>query len=195
MVVSQSTAHEPLRTLALSSTLCLTLAACGSSMHVSHQDASDVHNRDYRSYGLLEHPVGGEESVDDIITKAIHDQMQLKGYEQEDPSDADLLVTYKVLLSGESAPVASLEDATDRASSSSRPEAIWDEIWVSVPSTSVTNSRDPARDNVLLVMLQEADTYKVVWLGWSSTEVNSKELVSTTTGAIDAILAKIPEAK
>jgi hypothetical protein len=164
-------------------------------MHVSHQDASDVHNRDYRSYGLLEHPVGGEESVDDIITKAIHDQMQLKGYEQEDPSDADLLVTYKVLLSGESAPVASLEDATDRASSSSRPEAIWDEIWVSVPSASVMNSRDPARDNVLLVMLQEADTYKVVWLGWSSTEVNSKELVSTTTGAIDAILAKIPEAR
>jgi hypothetical protein len=42
-------------------------------------------------------------------------------------------------------------------------------------------------------MLQEAHSYRVVWLGWSSTEVDRQDLAAVTKQAIEEIMAKVPE--
>jgi len=162
---------------------------------VRHEEASAVSHGPYRSYALLQHPVGREESVDGIIEAAIHGKMQAKGYERTEVSKAELLVSYKVLLSGELAPVSPLEDPSKARAPRSEPDALWDVVWVSVPPAQGVAPRDPSRDKTLLVMLQEAHSYRVVWLGWSSTEVDRKDFVAVTKQAIDEIMARIPEVK
>lgn len=182
-------------TTVVSATLCVVLGGCGSAVQVRHEEASSVSHGPYRSYALLQHPVGREESVDGIIEAAIHGQMQAKGYERTEVSKAELLVSYKVLLSGELAPVSPLEDPSKERPPRSEPDALWDDVWVSVPSAQGVAARDPSRDKTLLVMLQEAHSYRVVWLGWSSTEVDRKDFVAVTKQAIDEIMAKIPEVR
>jgi hypothetical protein len=119
--------------------------------------------------------------------------MQAKGYERTEVSKAELLVSYKVLLSGELAPVTPLGDAATERAPRSAPDALWDDVWVSVPSGQGVAPRDPSRDKTLLVMLQEAHSYRVVWLGWSSTEVDRQDLAAVTKQAIEEIMAKVPE--
>jgi len=193
MFTLQTTPSSRRITAAVSAALCVVLGGCGSAVQVRHEEASAVSHGPYRSYALLQHPVGREESVDEIIEAAIHDQMRAKGYERTEVSKAELLVSYKVLLSGELAPVSPLEDSAKERAPRSEPDALWDAIWVSVPPAQGVSPRDPSRDKTLLVMLQEAHSYKVIWLGWSSAEVDRKDLAAVTKQAIEEIMAKIPE--
>jgi len=195
MFTSPSTPSSRRVTAIVCAVLCVVLSGCGSAVQVRHEEASSVSHGPYRSYALLQHPVGREESVDGIIEAAIHGKMQAKGYERTEVSKAELLVSYKVLLSGELAPVSPLEDPSKARAPRSTPDALWDVVWVSVPPAQGVSPRDPSLDKTLLVMLQEAHSYRVVWLGWSSTEVDRKDFVAVTKQAIDEIMARIPEVK
>ncbi len=213
------------RSLMLASFACLaaSLGGCKSSPQVRHQDASDLYHRTYRTYGLLQHPVGTNENVDGAIEDAIHKQMQSKGYMRKDPAEAELLISYRVLLSGDLSPVSPASGNVDElgsywpppgsetawdvvpTSKASGPQAVaesrdqWpdpgpDAVWVAMPEIGPVGRPNPSKQKTLLAMFQEASSYRVVWLGWSQAEVDSRDFQSVTGEAMEEILKRIPVA-
>ena len=211
--------------LALASCACLaaSLGGCKSTPQVRHQDASDLYHRNYQTYGLLQHPVGTDERVDGAIEDAIRKQMQSKGYVRKDPAEAELLISYKVLLSGDLSPVGPASGSMNElgtywpppgsetpwdvipTSKASEPQALaesgdpWpgpgpDAVWVAMPEIGPVGRPNPPQQKTLLVMLQEASSYRVVWLGWSQAEVDSRDFQSVTGEAMEEILKRIPVA-
>ena len=195
--------------------LFATSAGCKSSVQVQHEYAEDLYHRGYQTYGLLEHPVGRSAEVDRLIETSIHDEMAAKGYTRQEPADAQLLVSYKVLLHGEVAPVGPLEDAdlagtwfTDGVPEGERsvqagvgktaeqwPEPGPNAVWVAAPPVEGSRLQRDAQDKTVLVLMQEAESFHVVWLGWSLAEVSQADLVATTEQAIGEIMARVPEAR
>lgn len=179
--------------------LLATVAGCKSAVQVQHQHAEDLYHGGYRTYGLLEHPVGRAAGVDEIIEASIHETMAAKGYTREDPKSADLLVSYKVLIHGEVAPVGPLANAdlggtwfNDPTRERQEPEP--NAVWVAAPPVDGSRLARDARDKTVLVLLQESESFHVVWLGWSLAEVSPSDLASTTKHAISEIMERVPDA-
>ena len=199
MFTLASTIRQLLLSGAAAAILLAPVAGCKSAVQVQAQHAEDLYHGGYRTYGLLEHPVGRAAGVDEIIEATIHEAMAAKGYTREDPENAELLVSYKVLIHGEVAPVGPLANAdlggtwfNDPTRETQGPEP--NAVWVAAPPVEGSRLQRDARDKTVLVLLQEAESFHVVWLGWSLAEVSPKELASTTKYAITEIMDRVPNA-
>lgn len=197
---------------------------CQSATQVRHQDALGAEAGAYASYGVVEHPVGRTDAVDGIIEQVIHNGMAAKGYEHAAATDADLLVSYKVLLSGDANALATLAGPPDVGVNGevnhATTQPVWDVVayndltgpelgerrasWPSpgpapvfdtIPSIDVSGVSKQSQDKTLMVMLQEPTTMRVLWLGWSTAEVNPGDFASTTRAAIGEIISRVPGAR
>ncbi len=197
---------------------------CQSTMQVRHQDALGAEAGAYASYGVVEHPVGRTAAVDDIIEQVIHTGMAAKGYEHAAATDADLLVSYKVLLSGDanalSTPAGPPDDGLNGEATYATTHPVWDFVayndlpgpqlgerrdsWPSpgpapvfdtIPSIDVSGVSKQSQAKTLMVMLQEPTTMRVLWLGWSTAEVDPGEFANTTRAAIGEIISRVPGAR
>lgn len=169
------------------------LAACGGGARAVQQNAVPRGNNPYQSYAVLDHAVGASAPVDTLIVQNLHHTMGLKGYERRTAAEADLLVSYKVLTSGERAPVAPLHGPLPSASAF--PNDVRGAWGVDVLQADfVAPSRgDASREKVLLVTLQDTRTFRVVWLGWTEVEFTDATLHARTSEAIGTITVGIPE--
>jgi len=200
------------------------IVGCQSSMQVQHQDALGAKPEVYASYGVVEHPVGRSGTVDDIIEQVIHRGMAAKGYAHAPSSDADLLLSYKVLLSGEASALAGPsgppDDGLNGDVAYTNEQPVWDVVayddldgpqlgerrapWPSpgpapvfdtIPAIDVSPVSKQSQSKTLMVMLQEPTTMRVVWLGWSTAEVTPERFASTTRAAIGEIISRVPVAQ
>lgn len=199
------------------------IVGCQSTMQVQHQNAFDARATSYVSYEIIQHPVGRTGSVDEIIEQGIHQGMTAKGYERTATANADLLVSYKVLLDGDASALyvsdGPPDDGLNGDAKYSGLQPVWDVVayddlrgpqlaekrgaWPSpgpspvfdtIPAIDVSAISKQSQSKILLVMLQEPATMRVVWLGWSTSDVSPGALAATTRSAIGEIVSRLPGA-
>jgi hypothetical protein len=199
------------------------VAGCQSTMQVRHQDAMGAEPQAYGSYRVVEHPVGRTGTVDDVIEEVIHRGMLAKGYSHAPATEADLLLSYKVLLSGDATalggPAGPPDDGLNGEASYSNAQPVWDlvagdelagpqlgetgALWPSpgptpvfdtIPSIDVSGVSKQTQSKTLMVMLQEPTTMRVLWLGWSTANVKPEQFAATTRAAIGEIISRVPGA-
>ena len=118
---------------------------CQSNLRVRHQNALDADSKAYSSYEIVQHPVGRSGEVDEIIEQVIHRGMLAKGYARTSASNADILVSYKVLLSGELAPPNGSggppDDGLNGEARYSDAQPMWDVVaYDTLPDRSSVNA-------------------------------------------------------
>jgi len=185
------------RHLALLVAACASgLLGCGTSSTVRHENSMVSGTTVYATYAVLDHPVGHAGSLDGRVTQSIHQVMGLKGYERRAADQSDLLVSYKFLLSGERGPLAPLHGPLPPAGA--QPNDVRGRAWgVDVLEADFVGAMQPdaPREKVLLVMLQDSRTFRVVWMGWAQSEVMDSTLERQTDEALARIMIGIPEVK
>ncbi len=144
------------------------VSACARPPFVSHHgpEALGAH---IATYAVLNHAVAASPSVDHLFDRSIHETMERRGYALASRSEADLLVSYKMLLM----PIG------DHG-------AIEGAIGVDAASAGGGVRK------VVLVTLEEARTDRVLWVGWSLGEYPDHEIIRRTADSLTQILARLP---
>lgn len=166
-----------------------TLAGCAGKVTVRDQAATEFHEGDYRTYHIIDQPVGREPSLDTVVRAGLAGALDGRGYQGVAYEQADLIVSYKVLL--DQAVGFSPSGANARATVIGQPRAIWAGQLPSEVNVA-PEARDETRRKILLVMLQDARTHRTVWLGWSHTETTLFALRDHAQEAIASIMERLP---
>ncbi|MCA9580280.1 MAG: DUF4136 domain-containing protein [Myxococcales bacterium] len=171
----------------------LILAGCGAPSTVRHQNSIRKGSHPYRTFAVLDHPVGRSDAFDARVVAAIREVMGTKGYAPADKEEADLLVSYKLLLSGERAPIAPLHGPERGGTMAMDPQGVV--VGQDVLQADFVGAMNPnaPRQKVLLVTLQDASSYRVVWLGWAESEVTDATMEEQTNDALTRIMLGVPE--
>jgi hypothetical protein len=164
-----------MKTLIIPFVLALSLAAigCGSSFRAAHRTTIDPANHTHRTYAILQTPVNRGE-LDDLVERSMHGVMSDRGYTRAaSPEEADLHVTFGVLLTD---PRSDAGDAITSSDLSTNPDA-------------------PVRTKTLVVLLHDARTRDVVWMGVSTTSAVDSELRAHAEEILADLRDRIPQAR
>ncbi len=182
--------------------MLMVLPGCRSAMEIRSEVAPHVETQRYQTYKLLEHQVARHASTESLIEGTIHRSMKARGFTRvEDNGEADLLISYKVLLSAqdEVTPEASspMEASPLQTSAQSEPflgapADEWGDAGMGNHFLHALSATESERQKVVLVMFQDAQDLSVVWVGWSSDEVQNREMTTSTGQAISGIMARVP---
>lgn len=152
--------------------LALALIGCGGSATVAHRTTVDPSTHAHRSYAIVTNPVNHGE-LDQLVETSMHDVMAARGYTRAaTPEQADMLVSYGVLL-------------TDPRNDSSTAMA---------SSDLSTNPDAPVRTKTLIVMLHDASTRAVIWMGVSTTSAIDSQLRAHAEEILVDLRDRIPQA-
>ncbi len=167
---------------------CL-LFACVSQTQTSHESALDL-NPSFRTYAVLSHAVGQRASIDGELETAIHARLGELNYERVPASEADLLISYKLLLSNERRVAVAPLHGPPMAPVGDVGNFGGDEIFVEPAYID-----EGSQEKVLLVLIQERRTMRTLWLGWASGRVASDDIDARTLAALSDVLARLPPAE
>jgi hypothetical protein len=152
--------------------LALAALGCGSSLRVAHRTTIDPSTHTHRTYAIVDNPVNRGE-LDDLVETSMHHVMASRGYMRAETAEtADMLVTYGVLLT----------DPRD------------DPSTAMASSDLSTNPDAPVRTKTLVVMLHDASTRAVIWMGVSTTSAVDSELRSHAEEILVDLRDRIPQA-
>lgn len=152
-------------------TSLLMLAGCARTVPVSFQGPAKL-SPELKTYAVLVHPVGTTLSTNDIFMRGVHEAMTSKGYVAAPHAEADVLVSFKALMGSKN---------DDQASNQAGPTV----------GVGTTSSGGDIR-KVVMVLLEEARTDQIMWVGWSSVEVPDHQAVMRARESIQRILDGIP---
>ncbi len=158
-------------TLALALFTTLAATACGGAVQVAHRTGLEASAHTHRSYAVTTHPVNRGE-LDTLVAESLHGIMAERGYARAESAEADLHVSFGVLL----------EDTRGAA---------HDEV---VSSDLADRPDAPARTKTLVVMLSSRVNGEVVWMGTTTSRAADSELRAHTATALEEIAARIPRA-
>ncbi len=158
------------------------LTGCVGSTQVQH--AADPQLGAFTSYALLDQNLGRVQDLAPEIEASIHSALEKKGYLERGIMEADLLISYKVLVSKSDTQSPELQPAGGMAQGMGGDMAPDDQLS--------NNPTDSEARKVLLVLLQDPKTFKVVWLGWSQADVNESVLNGKIKDSIKAIMERVP---
>ena len=137
----------------------------------------------HQTYAVVEHPVGNRASVDEAVERTIHARMEARGYARAAIDDADVLVSYKLLASQHEA-VAPLHGPVSAPAAAAQ---IDDALFVDA---------NVEADKALLVLIQERESFRTIWLGWTiSRDIGAAELGEATERSLEQILNGVPPAR
>jgi len=163
-----------MKQLALSLALALSFAlvGCGSTLRVAHRTAIDPANHTHRTYAIVSHPVNRGE-LDELVERSMHDVMGSRGYARASSAEqADRWVSFGVL------PTDPRHDPAPAMAS----------------SDLSTNPDAPVRTKTLVVMLHDARTRAVIWMGVSTTSAVDSELREHAEEILADLRERIPSA-
>ena len=180
----------------------LLLAGCASVAHVEKDDTVNLNN--YHTYAWVETKSDKNDStsthVSDLterrIKEAVNKELAKAGWRQS-KTKPDVLMTYDVLvektIKQDNRPVYSQPYTRYFYSPYSR-------RWVPVyyPSEFLGYDRDQqaVREGTVTISVIEAKSEKTVWQGWTTDEVNSRNLTSKEVqNAVKSIFKKFDVAK
>ncbi len=158
--------------LSVSALMLVAIATgCGGGQRVAHRTSLPEAGVTHRTYAVLVHPVN-EGELDEIVANTMHDIMAARGYVRTEASNADMLVSFGVLLTD---PRVGADGRMETSDLSTQPDA-------------------PVRTKTLVVMLHDGDTREVVWIGISTTSAADSDLREHTAEILRDIEARIPAA-
>ena len=166
----------------------LLLFGCVSGTQTAHESALEGHPS-LRTYAILDHAVGQRASIDNRIEAAIHARLGELNYERTPAAAADLLVSYKLLLSDErQVAVAPLEGPL------MAPVGDIGNFGGDLLLVEPVHMDESTLEKVLLVVVQDRRTMRTLWLGWASGRVDSDDIDARTLSALSAVIARLPAA-
>ncbi len=152
--------------------LGIPLSGCGTTMRVAHRTTIDPASHTHRSYAIVSHPVNRGE-LDGLVEQSLHEVMATRGYTRASSAEqADMWVSFGVLLTD-----PRNDPATAMAS-----------------SDLSTNPDAPVRTKTLVVMLHDARTREVIWMGVSTTSAVDSQLRQHAEEILADLRERIPAA-
>ncbi len=190
------------KNLAIFSLFAFLLAGCGTTAHFEKDDTVDFH--DYNSFAWIDKDGEGRadrnrsnDLTEQKIRDAVSAEMKKTAGWREVKNRPDVLLSYDVLV----------ERSTKEISSPvySRP---WSRViynpytrrysTITYPSQFMGYDRDerPIREGTVTITMIDARTDKVIWQGWTTEELNSRNMNSKEIqAAVRSIFKKFDVAK
>lgn len=158
--------------------IVLLLSSCASTAHIEKDDT--VNFRQYKSFAWVDKE--SESKAGDLLEKNIHlavnSELTKAGY-KEAKNRPDVLVDYDVLVE------KTVKELSNPVYSRPYTRLVYNPYtrrYVSVyyPSQFLgyENEQKPIREGTVTITMIDAKTDKIVWQGWTTDEVNSKNLTS-----------------
>ncbi len=177
------------------------LASCGTTAHIEKDDNADFNN--YKSFAWIDKDGEGKEDqnrkndlTEQRIRDAVNQELEKAGW-KEVKNRPDVLLSYDVLV----------ERATKESTSPvySRPQSrvVYNPYTrryatIYYPSQFVGYERDerPIKEGTVTISMIDTKTDKTVWQGWTTDEVNSKNLTTREIqNSVKSIFKKFDVAK
>ena len=193
---------RPLKILGVAALSGLLLASCASVAHVEKDKTANFSS--YHTYAWVESQENKNDSsrteVSDLterrIREAVNAEMAKTGW-REVKNKPDVLLSYDVLVE------RSVKEENNPVYSNPYTRYIYNPYnrrWVSVyyPSQFLGYDRDQrsVREGTVTISVIDAKTDKTVWQGWTTDEVNSRNLTSKEIqNAVKSIFKKFDVAK
>ena len=159
------------------------LASCGSTAHIEKDDNADFSR--YRSFAWVDKDGEGQNDQDkknDLteqrIRAAVNTELQKAGW-KETRNRPDVLLSYDVLVERAS------KESNNPVYSRPFTRAVYNPYTrrystIYYPSQFIGYERDerPIKEGTVTISMIDSRTDKTVWQGWTTDEVNSKNLTS-----------------
>ena len=177
------------------------LASCGTTAHIEKDDSADFSR--YRSFAWIDKDGEGQQDQDknnDLteqrIRAAVNTELVKAGW-REAKNRPDVLLSYDVLVE------RSTKESTSPVYSRPFSRVVYNPYTrrystIYYPSQFVGYERDerPVKEGTVTISMIDAKTDKTVWQGWTTDEVNSKNLTSKEIqNSVKSIFKKFDIAK
>ena len=179
----------------------LILTGCASVAHVEKDNNADFSK--YKTYSWIDRDGSGKQDrnhrndlMEQNIRAAVNRELQEEGW-RETKNRPDILVSYDVLVE------KSVKQQNDPVYSRSYSRTFFNPytrryIYVFYPSQfqGYDNYEVPVKEGTITVTMIDANTDKMVWQGWTTDEVNSKNLThKEIRNSVRSIFRKFDTAK
>jgi hypothetical protein len=172
------------------------LASCASTAHIEKDDAADFSS--YKTYAWLEKD--GKESNDMVemkIREAVNRELQKTSGWREVKNRPDVLLSYDVLVE------RNVQERNDPVYSRPYTRVFYNRYTrrystIYYPSQFVGYDRDQrmVREGTVTITMIDTKTDKAVWQGWTTDEVNGRNLTKKEIdNSVKAIFKKFGVAK
>jgi len=190
-----------LQTLGGVAVAALILTGCASVAHVEKDNNADFSK--YKTYSWIDRDGSGKQDrnhrndlMEQNIRAAVNRELQEEGW-RETKNRPDILVSYDVLVE------KSVKQQNDPVYSRSYSRTFFNPytrryINVFYPSQfqGYDNYEVPVKEGTITVTMIDANTDKMVWQGWTTDEVNSKNLThKEIRNSVRSIFRKFDTAK
>ena len=184
--------------VALASLLVLAGIGCGTVAHVEKDES--VNFNKIRTYSWVNGKSLKERNSNNLIDaklrQAVDQELQKSGM-RETKSNPDVLIDYNIMVEN------SVRERRDPVYSRPYTRYIYNPysrriVRLYYPSQMVgyENSEIPFREGTITVHMIEPDSNKLIWQGWTSEEVNSRNLTSKEINtSIRSIMKKFQSGK
>jgi hypothetical protein len=194
----RSKTMKPLRILGVIAVAGALLTGCASVAHVERDETVNFSN--YKTYAWTADAEQGSKSENDLaerkIQTAINAELAKQGW-REVKHNPDVLVSYDVLVERsekqQNNPVYSRPYMRPFFNPYTRR---WATLYYPSQFLGYDNGMRSVREGTLTVTMTDAKTDKMVWQGWTTDEVNSKNLTAKEIQAsVKSIFRKFDVAK
>jgi len=161
----------------------LLLAGCAGVAHIERDETVNLSN--YRSFAWVETKDSSNEEKTKAITlteqtvrKAVNEELNSEGW-KEVRNRPEVLISYDVLVEN------AVKESTDPVYS--RPQnryyynpysRRWSSIYYPSQFIGYDRNQYQTREGTVTITMMDAKTDKVIWQGWTTAEVNNKNLTS-----------------
>jgi len=178
------------------------LASCASTAHIKKDDNADF--RHYKTFAWIDKDDEGKKDhnrmndlTEEKIRKAVNTELEKNSGWRESKNHPDLLLSYDVLVE------RGIKDDNNPVYSRPYSRVIFNPYTrrystIYYPSEFMGYDRDQRtiREGTITISMIDAKTDKTVWQGWTTDEVNSKNLTNKEIqNSVKAIFRKFDVAK
>jgi len=179
----------------------LLLAGCAGVAHVERDETVNLSN--YKSFAWVEtkDSSNGEKTktitlTEQTVRKAVNEELNSEGW-KEVRNRPEVLISYDVLVEN------AVKESTDPVYS--RPQnryyynpysRRWSSIYYPSQFLGYDRNQYQTREGTVTITMMDAKTDKVIWQGWTTAEVNNKNLTSKEIqNSVRSIFRKFDVAK
>jgi hypothetical protein len=177
------------------------LAGCASAVHVEKDKATDFSR--YRTFAWIDKDGEGKKDhnkandlTEQKIREAVNAELEKAGW-RESKNRPDVLLNYDVLVE------RNVKESSNPVYSEpfsrmyyNRFTRRWSTIYFPSQFMGYENEERPVREGTITITMVDARTDKTVWQGWTTDEVNSRNLSSREIqSSVKSIFRKFDVAK
>ncbi len=179
----------------------LLLAGCAGVAHIERDETVNLSN--YKSFAWVETKDSGNEEkiktmtlTEQMVRKTVNEELNSEGW-KEVRNRPDVLISYDVLVEN------AVKESTDPVYS--RPQnryyynpysRRWSSIYYPSQFLGYDRNQYQTREGTVTITMMDAKTDKVIWQGWTTAEVNNKNLTSKEIqNSVRSIFRKFDVAK